>query len=100
MRVALPIKEDNGLESEVLGSFKGAPLFVILSKRGDEVSVELYQNLASSDSDLAQVLLSYGVKRVVYPEARDLTKAALSSLGIEVVDRRFRTLKEAIYSLF
>ncbi|WP_457680816.1 hypothetical protein [Thermovibrio sp.] len=100
MKVAVPIEEDRGLESRIALGFKGAPYFVILSLQKEGVSVSLYENPSSSDSELAQVLLSYGVKKVVYPKVREITKSAFKELGLEVLDRPFKTLKEVIYFLF
>jgi len=101
MKVAIPVKDDSGLEAEVLPTFEGAPFMAIVSVKGeDEVEVGLYRNPAEGLSELSQVLLSYGVKRVVYPEMKPLARAAFEELGIEVINERFKTLKEAIYSLF
>jgi predicted Fe-Mo cluster-binding NifX family protein len=101
VKVALPLKDDSGLEAEVLPTFEGAPFVVVLSKKGeDEVEVNLYKNPAQSLSEVAQVLLAYGVKRVVLPEVNPLARSALEELGFEVVEERFKTLKEALYSLF
>jgi len=100
MKVAIPLKSADGLEAEVLRSFEGAPYFAVVEKSGDEVKVNLFENPSSSPSELAQVLLSYGVKRVLYSGAKPLVKSAFEQLGIEVLEGEFKTLKEAIYSLF
>ena len=100
MKVAIPVKSIDSIEAEVLRSFEGAPYFAVIERVGDEVKVDLYPNPANSPSELAQVLLSYGVKRVFYPSATPLVKSALSQLGIEPVEGEFKTLREAIYSLF
>ncbi|WP_456342952.1 NifB/NifX family molybdenum-iron cluster-binding protein [Thermovibrio sp.] len=100
MKVAIPLKSADGLEAEVLGSFERAPYFAVVEKSGDEVKVNLFENPSSSPSELAQVLLSYGVKGVLYSEAKPLVKSAFEQLGIEVLEGEFKTLKEAIYSLF
>jgi len=101
VKVALPVKEASGLEAEVLPTFEGAPFFAILSKKGeDEVEVGLYENPAQSLSEVAQVLLAYGVRKVVFPEVNPLARSAFEELGIEVVDERFKTLKGALEALF
>ncbi len=100
MRIALALSEDRGLDSPVLPYFKGAPLLALLSFKEGEVEVSIYENRAREDSELAQVLLSYGVNKVVYPQVKPLSESAFKELGIEVVKESFSTLKEAIYSLF
>jgi len=100
MKVALAISEEKGLDSQVLPSFKGAPLIALLTLKDGEVNVSIYENRASQDSELAQVLLSYGVDKVVYPQVKPLSESAFSQLGIEVLKENFLTLRDAIYSLF
>ena len=51
-------------------------------------------------SDIAQVLLSYGVKRIVCPKCSNRVKIAYQELGIEVVSRDFETLSQVIDELF
>ncbi|RKQ63740.1 putative Fe-Mo cluster-binding NifX family protein [Thermovibrio guaymasensis] len=100
MKFALPVKSAEGPDVEVLSTFEGAPYLAILTLSEEGVKVDFFENPASSRSEIAQFLLSLGVKKVVFPSAKPLVKSALNQLGIEVVDRSFRTLKEAVYALF
>ncbi len=100
MKTAVPIIEERGLDSPVSETFLLAPYFVILNPKGEELEVSLYKNVATSDSDLAQVLLSYGVKRIVCPKCSNRVKIAYQELGIEVVSRDFETLSQVIDELF
>ena len=100
MKTAVPIIEERGLDSSVSETFLLAPYFVILNPKGEELEVSLYKNVATSDLDLAQVLLSYGVKRIVCPKCSNRVKIACQELGIEVVSRDFETLSQVIDELF
>ncbi len=100
MKTAVPILEERGLDSPVSETFLLAPYFVILKPKGEELEVSLYKNVATSDLDLAQVLLSYGVKRIVCPKCSNRVKIAYQELGIEVVSRDFETLSQVIDELF
>ena len=100
MKTAVPIIEERGLDSPVSETFLLAPYFVILNPKGEELEVSLYKNVATSDLDLAQVLLSYGVKRIVCPKCSNRVKIAYQELGIEVVSRDFETLSQVIDELF
>lgn len=75
-----------------------APYFVILSPEAEDLSVSLYKNVSSSDSEIAQVLLAQGVKRIVCPKCSK--KIAYQELGIEVVSKDFETLAEVVDYLF
>jgi hypothetical protein len=63
-------------------------------------SGEYLQNPASSGSELAQLLLSFGVKKLVYPKVSSKEMLAFQALGLEVIKREFSSLEEAIYGLF
>jgi len=101
VKVAIPLKSVEGLEAEVLPTFEGAPFIALLSREGqDGVKIDLYKNPSDSLSEAAQVLLAYGAKRVVLGRVSPLARSALEELGFEVVEGQFKTLKEALYSLF
>ena len=100
MKTAVPILEERGLDSPVSETFLLAPYFVILNPKGEELEVSLYKNVATSDLDLAQVLLSYGVKRIVCPKCSNRVKIAYQELGVGVVSRNFETLSQVIDELF
>jgi predicted Fe-Mo cluster-binding NifX family protein len=100
MLVALPVEESQGGEIKPLSSFKGAPLIALLVPEGEGVKVNVYQNPASSGSELAQLLLSFGVKKLVYPKVSSKEMLAFQALGLEVITREFSSLEEAIYGLF
>ena len=100
MKTAVPIVEEKGLDSPVSETFLLAPYFVILSPEGEDLRVSLYKNVSTSDSEIAQVLLSYGVKRIVCPKCSNRVKIAYQELGIEVVSRDFETLADVVDNLF
>jgi len=100
LKTAVPILEERGLDSPVSETFLLAPYFVILNPKDGELEVSLYKNVSSSDSDIAQVLLAYGVKRIVCPKCSNRVKIAYQELGIEVVSRDFETLSQVIDELF
>ena len=100
MKTAVPILEERGLDSPVSETFLLAPYFMILTPKGDELEVSLYKNIARDDTELVQVLLSYGVRRMVCPKCSNRVKIAYQELGIEVVSRDFETLSQVIDELF
>ena len=100
MKTAVPILEERGLDSPVSETFLLSPYFVILSPKGEELVVSLYKNFAKSDSEIAQVLMAYGVRRIVCPRCSNRVKIAYQELGIEVVSKEFETLSQVVDSLF
>jgi len=100
LKTAVPISEDCGIDSPVSENFLLAPYFVVLTRKEGEVEVNLYKNVAMSDREVAEVLLAYGVKRVVYPKASNRVKVAFNELGLEVLSEEFETLKDVLERLF
>ncbi|MEO2083091.1 MAG: hypothetical protein ABGX12_03590 [Desulfurobacteriaceae bacterium] len=100
MKVAVPLKEEKGIKSPINENFKTAPLFAVLRQREEGVEVNLFKNVSETESEVAQVLLAYGVKKVIYPKANERVKLGFESLKMEVIDSEFKTLEEVIESLF
>ncbi len=100
MRVAVPVYEDLGLDSPVSENFLIAPYFVILSQKDDEIEVRLYKNVAKSDRDMAEVLLAYGVQKVIYPKVSNRVKIAFQDLNLEIVNGNFEKLSDVLNYVF
>ena len=100
MKVAIPIEEERGVESLISENFLLSPYYVIVSPKDEGLEVNLYENVAKSDRELAEVLYVFKVNKVVYPSATNKVKLAFSGLGIEVIDKRYSTLEEALNDIF
>jgi predicted Fe-Mo cluster-binding NifX family protein len=100
MKTAIPVVEDRGLDSPVARSFMEAPLFFLASVEGSDLRLELYENPAKDEQELLELLLSYGVKRVVGRELPPKTEEGLKLYGVEVVKEEYPTLAKALEALF
>ena len=100
MKIAVPVYENSGLDSPVSENFLIAPYIVILSQKGDEIEVKLYKNVAKSDRDIAEMLLAYGVQKVIYLKASNRVRIAFQELNLEIVNGNFGKLSDVLNYVF
>jgi predicted Fe-Mo cluster-binding NifX family protein len=98
MRIAVPLENDLGLDASICEHFGRAPYFAIITIRGEEAEVGIFENPAVEHSAgmIPEMLAGYGVKKILATRMGEKAKVFFKQFGIEVVTGVTGTLKDVI----
>ena len=98
MRIAIPLENDLGLDASICEHFGRAPYFAIITIKGEEAEVGIFENPAVEHSTgmIPEMLAGYGVKKIIATRMGEKAKVFFKQFGIEVVTGVTGTLKDVI----
>ncbi len=102
MKVAIPVENDEGLAAPISEHFGKAPYFAIVTVKGEEAEIGLFENPAARDKKpglVPEFLAAHGVKKVIARRIGNRAKILLNHLGIEVIEGVEGTLQGALERL-
>ncbi len=100
MKIAMPVKNDNGMDAFINEQFGRAPMFAIYDTETN--SLEFIDNNASASAahgagiNTAQMLISKGVTVAVGAHIGPKSSEILRSAGVKLCEKEFSTVREAI----
>ncbi|TCK06230.1 NifB/NifX family molybdenum-iron cluster-binding protein [Phorcysia thermohydrogeniphila] len=99
MKVAIPVESDSGLNVPVAKEIERAPYFVVVSLKGEEAEVNVYENVPAKEKKpglIPEMLSALGVKKIVTGEMGTRLRILFEHYRIEVETGVSGTLEEVV----
>ncbi|WP_022847449.1 MULTISPECIES: NifB/NifX family molybdenum-iron cluster-binding protein [unclassified Desulfurobacterium] len=98
MRIAVPVNEDNGLDSTICEHFGHAPYFAIIDVEGEDINLSIFPNPAIEHAagQIPRMLAEKNVNMIIASRMGEKAKLFFKQFGIEAVTGASGTLRDVV----